>query len=179
MAKKLLVHICCGPCLIHPLARLRAAGWDVRGFFYNPNIAPAHELQLRRQTLQSYAAQEQLPWTAEDPGEQPFLDAVGGITERPERCRRCWYLRLKKTAEQARQQDIGSFCTTLQVSPYQDLSWVQAAGEQAAAETGVRFVAADFRVGYRQAVTVAKQQGMYRQKYCGCRFSLAERARHE
>jgi len=42
---KVLLHICCGPCATYPVPWLREHGYNVMGYFYNPNIHPFTEYQ--------------------------------------------------------------------------------------------------------------------------------------
>lgn len=175
---KILLHVCCGPCMIYPLKKLREQGFAISAFFYNPNIYPATEYKQRMQTVTDYAGRVHCQTTfapSYNPGE--FSDAIAGNYGRPQRCQACWYLRLKKTAQQAQKQGIGMFTTTLLVSPYQDKQLLNQAGEKAAVESGIRFYFYDFSEGYRESVRISKEEQMYRQKYCGCKFSIDERGR--
>jgi len=172
----MVLHICCAPCLIYPLKKLRELDFDINGFFYNPNIYPAEEYALRKNTLKDYSRRAgcRVDFAGED--EKPaFEEAVGANPEKPQRCFQCWFMRLKKTAEYARSINADTISTTLLVSPYQDHALVKKAGEQAAAGAGLKFYYYDFREGYPEAVRISKQEGLYRQKYCGCRFSREER----
>ncbi|MCM8779572.1 MAG: epoxyqueuosine reductase QueH [Candidatus Omnitrophica bacterium] len=168
---KLLLHTCCAPCLIYPLERLKAKGFSVTGFFYNPNIHPFSEYKNRKQALESLNEDvvypEYLP--------QEFFREINGKEVNPGRCFLCWQLRLKKTAKEARQKGFQGFSTTLLVSPYQDQEALKDIGNKAAKDEGVEFYYEDFRPGFRQAHNKAKEQGIYCQKYCGCIYSEIER----
>lgn len=170
---KLLLHICCAPCLIYPLGRLRARGALVTGFFYNPNIEPADEYRARRETLEWYRSRVGLDVEYRDDRSE---DAAGpGARRDAKRCVSCWKERLDVTARCARERGFDAFSTTLLVSPYQDHEALRAIGEDVAAETGCDFYYEDFRQGFRQARDEARSLGLYRQKYCGCIASLMER----
>jgi predicted adenine nucleotide alpha hydrolase (AANH) superfamily ATPase len=91
------------------------------------------------------------------------------------RCFRCFSMRLDRSASEARRLGIGSFTTTLLVSPYQDQELIRQAGEAAAFEHGVHFVFEDMTGGYRGSVERSRDSGMYRQSYCGCVYSEKER----
>ncbi len=178
--ENILLHICCAPCLIYPLKQLRSQGYSVSGFFYNPNIFPQEEYQLRKKTLIDYSQRAEISVNfSSEERNIDFLKEVSTNVDRPARCQKCWYLRLKKTAEQALKMNIPAFTTTLLVSPYQDTELLKAEGERAAKETGVNFYFYDFREGYQEAVRIAKEEKLYRQKYCGCSFSLEEKRKHE
>lgn len=170
---RLLLHICCAPCLIYPYERLREKGFEVTGFFYNPNIHPFSEYNNRRQALVGFADKyskleiiypEYLP--------QEYFRAVNLKKESPGRCAICWSLRLRKTAEYAKENGFNSFSTTLLVSPYQDQDLLKTIGDAVAKQEAIEFYYEDFRPGFRQAHNQAKAGGIYRQKYCGCIYSL-------
>ncbi|MFH2145888.1 MAG: epoxyqueuosine reductase QueH [Candidatus Omnitrophota bacterium] len=173
---RILLHTCCAPCLIFPNKKLQSAGFEVIGFFYNPNIYPQDEYRRRKDTLLRYAAQINVEMRSESTeNDAVFFDqAAAGSDNKPARCSACWYLRLYRTAQYAKKNAIGMFTSTLLVSPYQDIETVRAMGEKAAKESGVAFYDADFRSGYQDCVKISKQENLYRQKYCGCRKSLEE-----
>ncbi|MFH1092716.1 MAG: epoxyqueuosine reductase QueH [Candidatus Omnitrophota bacterium] len=173
--KRILLHMCCAPCEIYPLKKLRQMNFEVGGFFYNPNIYPHYEYILRKKYVMEYSNRVNcnIYFCAGYPDNE-FNDVVKDNCERPERCMNCWYLRLKKTAEHARKIKVETFSTTLLVSPYQDKQAIKLLGEEAAAENGVSFFYYDFSVGYQEAVRISKMEQLYRQKYCGCKYSLTE-----
>lgn len=174
---KVLLHACCGPCLIEPWDGLSSVH-DVRVAYANPNIHPREEYELRRDTLLAYAAAQgievdELPYDTGD-----WDRAVAGLEDRPgERCRACFRLRLRMVARRAAELGIDAVATTLTVSPYQDPEAIRLAGEEACAEYGVTFLVTDFRDRYREATRRSRDLGMYRQNYCGCRYSREEAAR--
>ncbi len=171
---KILLHICCAPCLIYPLERIRERGIEASGVFYNPNIHGAFEYGARRQCLEVYSASRGLD--VEYPPYAPrefFCGVKGG--QAPSRCADCWLLRLRFTARLARSRGLDAFSTTLLVSPYQDHELLKAAAERAAEEEKVDFYYEDFRPGFRGARRQAREGGLYLQKYCGCVYSETER----
>ena len=174
---KLLLHICCAPCLIYPLEKLRKDGFEVGGFFYNPNIHPLGEYQKRRTAVEDFAAENNIEVIFPEYAEAEFLNAVGENNEIPQRCSICWSLRLKRTAREAKEAGFDSFTTTLLVSPYQDLGLLRKIGEDAAQTENLEFYYEDFRPGFRVAHDQAKAKGIYCQKYCGCIYSEMERCR--
>ena len=172
---KLLLHICCAPCLIYPLEKLRKDGFEVSGFFYNPNIHPFSEYKARREALEEvgkkYAVEVSYP--PYSPSE--YFRAVNLKEESPQRCGICWFLRLKAAAKQAKEKGLDCFSTTLLVSPYQNQELLKKIGDDIAAEEGIRFYYEDFRPGFRKAHDEAKAKRVYCQKYCGCIYSELER----
>jgi len=171
---KILLHICCGPCLIYPLDVLREKGLEVVGYFFNPNIHPYTEFLKRKETLENYAVSKSLKmiWDGEYPMEEFFRQVA---FREALRCRYCYALRLERAARVAKRGDFDVFTTTLLVSPRQKHDLVREMGEAAGAALGIRFYYEDFRPGYVPAVTRSKEAGMYRQQYCGCLYSEKER----
>lgn len=174
--KRLLLHTCCAPCMIYPLERFRADGYDVEGFFYNPNIHPLEEYNHRRKAVEQYARESAISVLYPVYNPDDFFHAVSGVFLPPERCKLCWKLRLLKTAQFAKGQGFDAFSSTLLVSPYQDIEIIKQVGEELQRKHDIQFYFEDFRPGFRKAHDEAKKKGMYCQKYCGCSFSENERA---
>lgn len=174
---KLLLHACCGPCLIEPYdAVSREHETDV--LFANPNIHPAGEWVRRRDTLLDYAGAHGFTVIEVPQDPQSWLRATAGLQDdRSRRCRACFGLRMDLTARAAAAGNYDAFATTLTVSPYQDGAAIRDAGEEAAQAHGVAYLHRDFRDRYHQAMKRARDGGMYRQNYCGCMFSSTEAAR--
>jgi epoxyqueuosine reductase len=174
---RLLLHACCGPCLLEPLDALLCEADSVTVAFANPNIHPAEEFERRRDTLLTYAEQvgvdvEVLPYDREAWDAQVAPLASAG----PERCRACYRLRLGIAARFAAEHGFDALTTTLSVSPYQQHDAIQEEGERAASEVGIAWLRRDYREQYRDSVVRSRELGMYRQNYCGCDFSRAEAA---
>lgn len=172
---KIMVHTCCAPCGTYVFKRLREEGHRFRALYYNPNIHPDAEHERRRATLESYARDIGLEVAFETYEPQGYWDAIGAERERPSRCERCYRVRLERTAELARDSGCDAFTTTLLISPYQDHDRLVAVGHEVAAAKGIGFHYEDYRTGYRESRNLAREAGLYRQKYCGCAFSIEER----
>ena len=212
---KLLLHACCAPCSSHCLEYLREF-FDVTVFFYNPNITESEEYHKRvleeKRLIEAYNKQvdEQdfkgmhsdeharkigIIEGEYDPKE--YLDAVRGYEDIPEggeRCRKCFELRLRKTAEIAAKEGFEYFTTTLTISPLKNADVLNEVGAQAAeyvngkkASDGempgreIAFLPSDFKKkeGYKRSIELSQKFGLYRQDYCGCGFSKAERERQK
>ncbi len=173
----LLLHICCGPCATYSVTRLRELGFDLLGWWHNPNIQPSEEHRLRAESARDFAARVSLPLVAGAYEPERFEAAVRGEEERPGRCRRCYRLRLEAAAQEAHRRGIGAISTTLLISPYQDQAALRSIGDEVAAQHGVRFFFENLRRGWSERTRLARAYGLYLQRYCGCRFSLAERER--
>ena len=182
---KLLLHACCGPCSLEPARILRAAGHDLAIYYANSNIAPASEYARRLDTLRAWAGGEGLPvvegpyapdaWEA-TAGRGDVLQVAAEPALREARCRACYRLRFEEAARAAAERGFDAVGTTLSVSPYQFTDVIREELERAAAGAGVRALFEDYRPFYDEATRRSRAAGMYRQNFCGCRFSEAEAA---
>lgn len=183
MGIPLLLHACCGPCSLEPLRLLREEGFDPVICWTNPNIQPIQEHDLRLRTLLSWAndvAQVEVIVAGDDRDAWERGVAPAGF-DRPRRCRACYALRLAESCRVARERGFGHISTTLAVSPYQLFDDCTELLVSLAGAQGLTPVVRDFRPWYPQATKEARELGLYRQNYCGCRFSAAEATmeRHE
>ncbi|GBU28484.1 hypothetical protein R84B8_02043 [Treponema sp. R8-4-B8] len=178
---KLLLHCCCAPCSVSCISSLRAEKIEPRLFWYNPNIHPYTEYKSRGDCLKEFAKSEKLALTSIDEyGLREFLNEVysqadGNSISYRQRCKKCYRMRLEKTADFASREGYSAFSTTLLVSPYQDHEEIKRVGEDAAEKYGVDFLYRDFRPLFREGQSKARSAGFYMQKYCGCVFSEEER----
>lgn len=173
---RLLLHACCGPCLIEPLDALRDAH-DVVIAYANPNIHPGEEYVRRRETLEAYAETQETPVVELPYDAASWVRAVGPRAGAgKQRCAACFALRLGLVARHAAAGEFDGFATTLTVSPYQDAGLLRVAADAAATHHGVPYVHTDFRERYPEAMRRARELGMYRQNYCGCLLSHVEAA---
>ena len=168
---------------MEPVRLLRAAGHDLTIAYMNSNIAPADEYAHRLSTLRAWAAGEQLDVLegAYDPAAWETCAGRVGAAEgdparRKARCRACYRLRFEEAAALAAEQGFDALGTTLSVSPYQYTDVIREELERAAAAAGVQPLFEDYRPFYDEATHRSRELGMYRQNYCGCRFSDAEAA---
>jgi len=172
---KLLLHTCCAPCLIYPLERLREKGFSVTGFFYNPNIHPFSEYKNRKQAIEDFSKTDDIEMIYPEYRPAEYFQAVNMKEDSSDRCLLCWSLRLRKTAQAAKEKGFDSFTTTLLVSPYQDQEQLKKIGNDIAKEVEIDFYYEDFRPGFRKAHDLARAKGFYCQKYCGCIYSEVQR----
>ena len=89
----------------------------------------------------------------------------------------CFRVRLEKTAARAKREGLAAFCTTLTVSPHKNAAIVNAIGEEVAAARNILWIPSDFkkRNGYLRSCQMCRELDIYRQNYCGCRFSIARK----
>lgn len=183
MSIPLLLHACCGPCSLEPLKLLRAEGFEPTICWTNPNIQPVAEHDLRLRTLLAWAhdvARVDVIVAADDRVLWERAVAPAGF-ERERRCRACYALRLAESCKVARREGFSHISTTLAVSPYQLFDTCSELLVTLARKNGLTPVVRDFRPYYPEATRESRELGMYRQNYCGCRFSAAEAAieRHQ
>jgi len=174
----LLLHACCGPCSTVAVPAWRVRGVEPVGWFENPNIQPAAELERRRESMLRYSRAAGLelvvPEAGEEaPGWEAWRAALTGASP-DERCAVCLGLRLDAAGAAARALGLGRFSTTLTVSPYQRHDLILRAGEAAADAHGVDFVYLDVRDRFRDSYAECRRLDLYRQPYCGCAASKWE-----
>lgn len=174
--KDLLLHVCCGPCAEYPVQSLREEGFLLTAFFSNPNIHPRIEQQRRRDNAAKLMHLRSVPFLEDDSYMEDDWLAKAWDKHYSSRCEMCYYIRMQNTARMAQKLGFKAFATTLLVSPYQNHEAIIASASKVSKETGVDFVYRDFRPGYREGQNMAKDDGLYRQKYCGCIISLEESA---
>lgn len=171
---KLLLHICCANCAIYPVEKIKEAGYEVVGFFFNPNIHPYQEYRRRFEALKTYSFHAELEVLYRD--EYLLEEFLRNVSHRVEkRCSYCYSLRLEAAALEARERKFDRFSTTLLQSSHQDHSLIRETGERVGKEVGVPFYYEDFRQGWKRGYEVSKALGLYRQPYCGCIYSEKER----
>jgi predicted adenine nucleotide alpha hydrolase (AANH) superfamily ATPase len=168
---RLLLHICCAPCLCQPYRALSSESIDFTGFWYNPNIHPYREYQARLQSVKDFARDRKMPAVFRD--DYPLERTLELLSR--ERCPGCYRIRLEETARQAKAQGFQSFSSTLLYSIYQKHDLIRELGTEIGKRQGVEFFYRDFRTGWEEGRRTAKEQGLYLQKYCGCIFSERDR----
>ncbi|TET53288.1 MAG: epoxyqueuosine reductase QueH [Actinobacteria bacterium] len=168
---KLLLHTCCAPCLLSPFERLQDNKLAL--FYYNPNIHPFEEFNQRLAWVEQFAEEAKTDLITYHYNPDQYLNKVAFDTT--ERCEKCYELRLKETARVAQMKGFDTFTSTLLVSPYQKHELIIEMGTAASKKFDIPFYYEDFRPYYKDAQKTAKELGIYRQKYCGCKFSLEER----
>jgi len=171
---KILLHICCAPCVIYPLKTLRDEGLDIMGFFYRNNIHPYTECIRREEALKSYSASMDLSVIYQDGYDlEGFIRNVA--FRESNRCDYCYHERLKSTALIAKRGKFDYFSTTLLYSRLQRHDAVKSIGNAVGKSVGVKFYYDDFRKGWKEGVETSKSLKLYRQQYCGCIYSEKER----
>ena len=176
----LLLHCCCAPCTTSVMEIL-LPDYKITLLFYNPNIEPFDEYGKRAAEMKKIS--NGLDLIISDYNEADFEAIAAKYPDEPEggeRCKACFELRLKKTAQFAFENGFEYFTTTLSVSPHKNAVLLNDIGKKLSNECkenrvrfGTQFLCADFkkRDGYKRSIELSKRSGIYRQIYCGCRHS--------
>lgn len=194
----LLLQVCCAPCSSYCLEYLRE-DFHVTVLYYNPNISERAEFEKRKdeekRLIEEYNRQvEEQDFDGMNSTDRAqkidilecaydgkvYEKAVRGLEGCPEggdRCTVCFALRLGKTAELAATGGYDCFTTTLTISPLKDAARLNRIGEEMGKKYGVRWLPSDFKKknGYKRSIELSHRFGLYRQNYCGCRFSRVEK----
>ncbi|MCQ2351011.1 MAG: epoxyqueuosine reductase QueH [Paludibacteraceae bacterium] len=175
---RVLLHCCCAPCSAPILEWLLANGYKPVLFYYNPNIFPSEEYEIRKNELSKYASKLGVEVINGDYDHKTWLQCVTGHEtdkERGARCQLCFDMRLKRTAEIAAEMGINLIATTLASSRWKSLEQIEKAGMKAVEPyNGMEFWAKNWRkdgLQERRRILLA-ENGFYNQLYCGCEFSI-------
>ena len=176
----LLMQCCCAPCSSAVLERIKEH-FRLKLYFYNPNIYPKEEYDKRLLQIDKLLESPNFKGDAEfvssvyEP--EVFDLSVKGLENEKEggkRCEECFRLRLFKTAQKAEEIGADYFCTTLTVSPHKNSEILNRIGKEAQDKYGVKFLFSDFKKkeGYKRSTELSNKIGLYRQNYCGCKYSI-------
>lgn len=174
--KKVLLHSCCAPCSTQVIDVLKN-DYDVTIFYTNSNIYPIEEYQKRLEEQRKYVKIVNVGLLEDDYDEQEYLNFVKGLENEKEggaRCVKCFEYRFRKTAKEAKKRGFDYFGTTLTVSPHKNSFIINQIGNQIAEEEGISFLEGNYKKqdGYKKSIEFSKRYNLYRQNYCGCRFSV-------
>ena len=186
---RLLLHSCCAPCSSYVLEYLKEY-FAITVFYYNPNISRSGEYRKRveeqKRLIALYNQQKAgFPIRILEGDYEPevFFREAAGLEKEPEggkRCRKCFRLRLEKTAKEAQKGGYDYFGTTLTISPLKNAVLLNEIGESLALRYQVNWLFSDFKKknGYKRSVELSKEYDLYRQDYCGCIYSETARLKH-
>lgn len=179
--KRLLLHACCAPCSSEVL-RILTPHFSVEVFFFNPNIDDESEYNLRAGELVKFckAHYPDVKVIVAPFNKEEFYKTVRGLEQEKEggaRCEKCIFLRLKETYIKAKSENFDFFTTTLSISPMKNAEAINSFGERLSLDGAVKYLYADFKKenGYYNSIQISKENGLYRQYYCGCSFSRSEK----
>lgn len=178
--KKILLHSCCAPCSSHVITSL-SPYFDITILYYNPNISPYEEYLKRKneqiRLINSLTPPNKIDFIDCDYDNDLYEKLIKGYEACPERgarCSICFKLRLEKTAKIATVNNYDYFCTTLTVSPYKNANLINEIGLDLSNQYHIKWLYSDFKKenGYKKSIELSKEYNLYRQNYCGCKYSI-------
>ena len=182
----LLLHSCCAPCSSYVMEYL-SEYFSITVFYYNPNIYPESEYTKRileqQKLIRDMHFSHPVSFLAGKYDKERFYQMAEGMEHLKEggtRCMKCYELRLSETARQAAAGGFEFFTTTLSISPLKNAQKLNEIGLAVGEKYGVKYLVSDFKKknGYKRSVELSGEYGLYRQDYCGCEFSLAQRTKN-
>ena len=178
--KKLLLHSCCAPCSSHVISFLTKY-FDITILYYNPNISPKSEYDKRKEEqirlIKEIDKVNKVDIIDCDYDNDKYEELIKGYEDCPERgdrCTICFNLRLSKTAHMASLLNYDYFCSTLSVSPYKNSKLINEIGKQMEEKYNIKWLYSDFKKedGYKHSIELSHKYNLYRQNYCGCKYSI-------
>jgi len=175
-----LLHSCCAPCSGAVIERLHEAGLALTIYFYNPNIHPRTEYEIRKAENVRFAEKTGIPFVDADYDAGRWFQVTQGHEkdpERGERCGMCFEMRFVKTAEYACRNGFKVITSCLGISRWKDFDQVTRAGVKAASLfPGVSYWGFNWRKGggSGRMIELAREENFYQQQYCGCVYSLRD-----
>ena len=176
---RLVLHSCCAPCSSYVIEYL-SNYFYITVLYYNPNISPKEEYLKRKEEqirlINSIPTKNKLDIIDCDYDNDLYECAIKGFENEPERgsrCSICFNLRLEKTAKVACDGNYDYFATTLTLSPYKNAKLINEIGEEVGSKYNIKYLGSDFkkRDGYKRSIELSKIYNLYRQDYCGCKYS--------
>ena len=176
----LLLHSCCAPCAGEIMEAVAASEIKTTVYFYNPNIHPLQEYELRKEENKRYCQKLGLDFIDADYDKDNWFKRIKGLEnepERGERCTKCFDMRFERSALYAHENNFFLFATTLGISRWKDLDQVNNSGLRAADRySGLNFWDFNWRKagGSPRMIEISKREEFYQQEYCGCVYSLRD-----
>lgn len=180
---KLLVHTCCAPCFVYiyeDLTKLKEIfkennNLEITSLWYNPNIQPKIEYDRRKKTLIDYCQDIKCKLDVIDEYDlNKFIKSSLNLNLFSSRCEYCYTLRLEKAFKHAKENNFDMLITTLSISPYQNQELIKNIGKKLEEKYNIKYIHLDYTKKIREGQNMARELGLYRQKYCGCVFSIDE-----
>lgn len=175
-----MLHICCAPDAVVAVKEIMAdADRCVAGFFYDPNIHPEKEYRFRLEEMKHLADKMDFHLYEGEYDDGRWFEQTRGLEEDPEggrRCEVCIDMRLRRTALEARERGFKNFATVLTNSPKKNVAFINDRGAEIGRIEGICYIKTCLRKseGFKNSVRLGKEYGLYRQNYCGCRYSFRD-----
>lgn len=177
---KLLLHSCCAPCGGEIMEALAASGIETTIFFYNPNIHPVEEYEIRKDENIRFAEKLNMPFIDVDYDTDNWFDRCKHMAREPERgirCTACFDMRFERTALYAHEHGFKTISSTLGISRWKDMNQINGCGVRAA-EPYPDMVYWEYNWrkegGSQRMIELSKDEEFYQQEYCGCVYSLRD-----
>jgi predicted adenine nucleotide alpha hydrolase (AANH) superfamily ATPase len=177
---KLLLHSCCAPCSADLMERMKESGIEFHVFFYNPNIHPKKEYEIRKDENIRFAKKYDIPFIDADYDKDNWFERTKGLEwspERGDRCTACFDMRFERTALYAYENGFPVITSSLGISRWKDFNQINQSGVQAATRyENVQYWTFNWRKkgGSARMYEISKRENLYKQEYCGCVFSLRD-----
>lgn len=179
---RVLMHSCCAPCAGELMELMVDNGIDLTIFFYNPNIHPKKEYEIRKNENIRYAEKLGIPFVDGDYDVQNWFGRAKGLEKEPEtgiRCTMCFDMRFVKTAEYAKANGFKVITSSLGISRWKKMDQINDSGLFAAQLVGgndLTYWTYNWRKhgGSERMYQIAKKENFYKQEYCGCIYSLRD-----
>jgi len=177
---KVLLHSCCAPCSGEVMEAMTASGIDYTIFFYNPNIHPREEYELRKSENIRFAEKEGVPFIDADYDTDNWFARAKGLEWEPEkgkRCTMCFDMRFERTALYAHEHGFPVITSCLGISRWKDMDQINGCGVRAAEKyPGMSYWTFNWRKGggAQRMLEISKREQFYQQEYCGCIYSLRD-----
>ena len=177
---KVLMHSCCAPCSGPLIEKMAESGIDLTIFFYNPNIHPKKEYEIRKKENIRFAEKLGLAFIDADYDVQNWFSRAKGMEKEPERgarCTMCFDMRFERTALYAYEHDFKVITSSLGISRWKNMEQINDSGQRAASHyAGVTYWTYNWRKdgGGARMYELAKEEKFYKQEYCGCIYSLRD-----
>lgn len=179
-AKKVLMHSCCAPCSGEVMEAIHASGVEMTIFFYNPNIHPRREYELRKEENIRFAEKCGIAFVDADYDSDQWFKRAKGMEWEPEkgiRCTMCFDMRFERTALYAHEHGFPVITSCLGISRWKNMQQINDCGERAAAKyEGMSYWTFNWRKqgGAQRMLEISKREHFYMQEYCGCIYSLRD-----
>lgn len=176
----LLLHSCCAPCACEIMEALAASNIKTTVFFYNPNIHPKEEYEIRKNENRRFCDKLGFKCIDADYDRDNWFKRIKGLENEPERgkrCTQCFDMRFERSALYAEENGYGVYATTLGISRWKDMDQINASGFRAAKRyESVTYWDFNWRKqgGASRMIEIAKREEFYQQEYCGCIYSLRD-----
>jgi epoxyqueuosine reductase len=182
--RKVLLHSCCAPCSGEVMEAMVASGIDFTIFFYNPNIHPRKEYDLRKDENIRFAEQFGIPFVDADYDRDNWFARARGMENEPERgvrCTMCFDMRFERTALYAHEHGFPVITSSLGISRWKNMQQINDCGKRAASHyPDMMYWDYNWRKGGGSArmIEISKRENFYQQEYCGCVYSLRDTNEH-